>query len=233
MSVDFLLGATVKSITEAGAVVLQDADGIEQTLTLSVGGAIITSGEADPAGGTDGDAHFQVDASDVLQSIWHNFADTWTEYTLPSAGTVETGDPVSGDGSTGDPVTIANRAISHLKLGSTVGGVNQAARHIQEADGSGGMRWAENNALSADEAEAAYRLLDEVLGAPANEDLYTLKTYFGDIFVVVPRTYDTTASFAESARYSDVVWAVGRAGRYLPLARGSSFQFPAAKRAER
>ena len=59
------------------------------------------------------------------------------------AGTVETELPVSGDGSSGDPVAIENHAISHLKLSSAVAGVNQAAERIQEADGAGGMRWAD------------------------------------------------------------------------------------------
>ena len=59
------------------------------------------------------------------------------------AGTVETELPVSGDGSSGDPVTIENQAISHLKIGSTVAGVDQAAGRILEADGSGDVRWAD------------------------------------------------------------------------------------------
>ena len=59
------------------------------------------------------------------------------------AGTVTTEAPVSGDGSAGDPVTIANQAIGHTKIGSSVGGVDQAAGRILEADGSGDMRWAD------------------------------------------------------------------------------------------
>ena len=59
------------------------------------------------------------------------------------AGTVTTEAPVSGDGSAADPVTVENHAISHLKLSSAVAGVNQAAERIQEADGAGGMRWAD------------------------------------------------------------------------------------------
>ena len=59
-------------------------------------------------------------------------------------GTVEATElPVSGDGSSGDPVTIENQAISHLKIGSTVAGVDQAAGRILEADGAGDVRWAD------------------------------------------------------------------------------------------
>ena len=59
------------------------------------------------------------------------------------AGTVETELPVSGDGSSGDPVTIENQAIGHTKIGSSVGGVDQAAGRILEADGAGDVRWAD------------------------------------------------------------------------------------------
>ena len=58
-------------------------------------------------------------------------------------GTVTTSAPVSGDGSAGDPVTIANQAIGHTKIGSSVGGVDQAAGRILEADGAGDVRWAD------------------------------------------------------------------------------------------
>ena len=49
-------------------------------------GASITSGTADPTGGSAGDAYLQVDASNVLQSVWRNVSGTWTEYALPSGG---------------------------------------------------------------------------------------------------------------------------------------------------
>ena len=51
--------------------------------------------------------------------------------------------PVSGDGTAADPVTIANQAIGHTKIGSSVGGVNQTAGRILEADGAGDVRWAD------------------------------------------------------------------------------------------
>lgn len=51
------------------------------------GGAAITAGTADPTGGSDGDAYIQVDASDVVQSLWRNDSGTWNEYTIPTAGT--------------------------------------------------------------------------------------------------------------------------------------------------
>ena len=57
------------------------------------------------------------------------------------ARAVTTDAPVSGDGQAGDPITIANQAIGHVKLGSSVGGVNQAAGRITEADGAGNVRW--------------------------------------------------------------------------------------------
>ena len=41
---------------------------------------------------------------------------------------------------------IPNQEISHVKLGSSVAGVDQAAGRIQEADGAGAMRWADKAA---------------------------------------------------------------------------------------
>ena len=61
------------------------------------------------------------------------------------SGTVVTASPVSGDGSAADPVTVENQAISHLKIGSTVAGVDQAAGRILEADGAGDVRWADQS----------------------------------------------------------------------------------------
>ena len=84
-----ILGAFVKSITPDGVATVQLADETETTVTLTAsgGGATITSGTADPTGGSAGDAYLQVDASDVVQSIWLNVMGTWTEYTIPTAGT--------------------------------------------------------------------------------------------------------------------------------------------------
>ena len=100
------------------------------------------AGEGVPAGGDD--TQILAKASD---------ADYDTEWvaapTGGGGGTVTTSDPVSGDGSAGDPVTIANQAIGHLKLGSSVGGVNQAAERILEADGAGDMRWADKGGGSS------------------------------------------------------------------------------------
>ena len=50
----------------------------------SGGGGVETSGTADPTGGSDGDSYIQVDASDVVQSIWTNDSGTWNEYTIPA-----------------------------------------------------------------------------------------------------------------------------------------------------
>ena len=71
---------------------------------------------------------------------------TWEAQSGGAGGTVTTSAPVSGDGSAGDPVTIANQAIDHTKIGSTVAGVDQAAGRILEADGAGDVRWADQSA---------------------------------------------------------------------------------------
>ena len=89
-----LTGAVLKTIVDNGNdtynITFQDADGAAGTVTVSAtgggAGASITSGTADPTGGSGGDAYLQVDASSVLQSIWRNVSGTWTEYTLPAGG---------------------------------------------------------------------------------------------------------------------------------------------------
>ena len=55
------------------------------------GGATITSGTGDPTGGSAGDFYVEVDGSSVVQSLWRNVSGTWTEYTIPSGGTLADG----------------------------------------------------------------------------------------------------------------------------------------------
>ena len=69
-------GLFVKSVSPDGLITYQDASGDEQTAQLAsaTGGATVTSGTADPTGGSSGDAYIQVDGSDEVQSIWRNNA---------------------------------------------------------------------------------------------------------------------------------------------------------------
>ena len=50
-------------------------------------GSTTTSGTADPSGGNAGDSYYQVNASNVIQSLWLNIAGTWTEFTLATGVT--------------------------------------------------------------------------------------------------------------------------------------------------
>ena len=84
------------------------------------------------------------------------------------AGTVTTEAPVSGDGSAGDPVTIANQAIGHTKMGSSVGGVDQAAGRILEADGSGDMRWADKGGGGGTDDQTAAEVAVTATGFTGN-----------------------------------------------------------------
>ena len=91
ITVDDLSGVFLRSITDNGNntydIAMQGTDGTDTTVTITAtggGGASITSGTADPTGGAAGDAYIQLDASDVIQSIWRNVSGTWTEYTLPA-----------------------------------------------------------------------------------------------------------------------------------------------------
>ena len=93
-------------------------------------GAAITAGTADPTGGSDGDAYFQVDASSVVQSLWRNASGTWTEYTLPAGGgTLSDASPeniaaagnsgTSTDGSRSDHVHDAFSTATPAALGAS------------------------------------------------------------------------------------------------------------------
>ena len=79
-----------------------DADWTKITgQSVGGGGSSITSGTADPAGGSAGDLYIQIDVSNVVQSIWNNISDTWTEYTLPTGGTDGTDGMDGATGATG------------------------------------------------------------------------------------------------------------------------------------
>ena len=53
-----------------------------------------------------------------------------------------------------DSESAENQEIGHVKLGSTVGGVNQAAGRIFEADGAGDVRWADKGGGSGGSGDA-------------------------------------------------------------------------------
>ena len=84
-------------------------------------GAAITAGTADPTGGADGDAYFQVDSSSVVQSLWRNASGTWTEYTLPTG---------SGGG-----VTLSDTSPENIAAAGNSGTSGDASRsdHIHDA----------------------------------------------------------------------------------------------------
>ena len=110
-----LNGAWVKSVAEGTAgtltITFVVADGTESTLEFTPvgsGGATVTSGTADPTGGANGNAYLQVNASNVLQSVWLRISGVWTEYTLPASGTADgtvlngNGAPAGNSGKNGD-----------------------------------------------------------------------------------------------------------------------------------
>ena len=106
LSVDFLTGVFLKSVTEAGLVTVQDANGVEQTVQLDlVAGTAVTANALAPvdADGSNGDLHFQV-LSGVIQSVWHRSGGTWNEFTLFADGTVLNGNgaPAGNSGKNGD-----------------------------------------------------------------------------------------------------------------------------------
>ena len=182
--------------------VYQDSNDVEQTAQLSLGsGAAITVGTADPTGGSVGDAYIKRNATDVIISIWLNLAGGWAEYTLPAGGTggtITTESPISGDGSAADPATIINHAISHLKLGSTVAGVNEPAGRITEADGAGGMRW-------TNKGGGATTALDSIdFPTPDATNVYDVIDHLGVLYRNLPVLITGTVAWAASGDGDDV-----------------------------
>ena len=168
------------------------------------GGTTITAGTTVPSGGADGDAYIQVDGSDVVQSLWRNVSGTWTEYTLPAggSGTVTTSAPVSGDGSASDPVTIANQAIGHTKLGSSVAGTDQAAGRILEADGAGDMRWADKGGGSGGGSGDALTSID--FPTPDSTNVYDVIDHLGVLYRNLPTLITGTVTWTASGDGDDV-----------------------------
>ena len=101
-----------------------------------------SNGMADPTGGAAGDGYLQFNASNVLTAVWLNVAGTWAGYTTgtdqtardaaataqteiedheanhPSGGggTVSTDATLDGDGSAGDPLSLADDAVTTAKI---------------------------------------------------------------------------------------------------------------------
>ena len=110
-----LIGTFVKSATPNGGTLtltVQLADGSEDTVTFTPPsgtgtGSSVTAGIADPTGGASGDSYIQIDALNVVQSLWWNNSGTWTEYMLPEGGSDGTvlngnGAPAGNSGKDGD-----------------------------------------------------------------------------------------------------------------------------------
>ena len=71
---------------------------------------------------------------------------------------------------------IPNQEISHVKLSSSVGGANQAAGRIQEATGSGGMRWADKGGGSGTSGD---KLISVDFPTPDATNVYDIIDHLG------------------------------------------------------
>ena len=153
-------GVFIKSVTAGGLVTYQDASSAEQTVQLSLGGGgggSFSAGTADPTGGAAGDAYLQVDASDVLQSVWLNESGTWAEYTLPAGGTgVTLSDTaprsVSTGANTAGTATDASRRDHHHQVPAattTQAGISEHATAAETRVGTSTTRVPSVSALTA------------------------------------------------------------------------------------
>ena len=136
-------------------------------------------------------------------------------------GTVTTSAPVSGDGSAADPVTIANQAIGHTKLGSSVAGTDQAAGRILEADGAGDMRWADKGGGGGGGGDASV-LESADLPTPSATNVYDVVNHLGVLHRIEPRQISQSVTWEASVDGDDVsdLWGES-AGTYVY--RGEQF----------
>ena len=74
-------GADLRSVAGDIRALLDDAS---DSMPFLADVASWSSGTADPTGGAAGDGYLQVNASNVLQSVWLNVAGTWGGYTVPT-----------------------------------------------------------------------------------------------------------------------------------------------------
>ena len=94
---------------------------------------------------------------------------------------------------------IPNQEIGHVKLGSSVGGTNQAAGRIQEADGAGGMRWANKGGGGSGDA-----LSSADLPTPDSTNAYDVVDNFGQLFANIPETIGQSVTWTASGDGDDV-----------------------------
>ena len=150
-------GIFVKSVTAGGLVTYQDSSDAEQTtqLTTSSGGGSFSAGTADPSGGAAGDAYLQVNASDVLQSVWLNESGTWAEYTLAQAG-ITLSDTAPRSVSTGandaGTATDASRRDHHHQVpgaNTTQAGISEHATAAETRTGTSTTRVVTVSSLTA------------------------------------------------------------------------------------
>ena len=120
----------------------------EYTLPAGGSGADLSDDTPEEVTGTVSSAGTSTEAS--RSDHEHNLVDGAVTQAKLSDGSVHTSkiadDAVTEAKIDAGAVTAAkipNQEISHVKLGSSVGGVNQAAGRITEADGAGNVRWAD------------------------------------------------------------------------------------------
>ena len=131
-------GALWVALTTPAAAAEPGVDAVWEKITDQTGtgsGASITAGTANPSGGSDGDAYFQVDITTPIPNVtvlWRNATGTWTPYNLPTgAGTVTLSDAspenvaaagssgTSADASRSDHVHDAFSTATPANLGTT------------------------------------------------------------------------------------------------------------------
>ena len=100
------------------------------------------------------------------------------------------------------PVTIANQAIGHLKIGSSVGGTNQAVGRIIEADGSGRVRWADKGGGSGGGGGDA--LISADFPTPDATNVYDVIDHFGQLYANIPEAIAQVVTWDASVDGDDV-----------------------------
>ena len=184
-----LIGTFIKSVTAAGLVTYQDANGVEQTRQLAVGGSAITGGTADPTGGSAGDAYIQINGSDQVTALWWNDSGTWTEYAITGSGggsgasiTSGTADPTGG--SAGDAYLQVDSSDVLQSIWRNVSGT-----------------WTEYALPSGGPANSLNSI---AFPTPTVSNVYDIVDHFGQAFANIPEAISPVVTWDPSGDGDDV-----------------------------
>ena len=155
--------------------------------------------DADPetVRGTGADAGTSASAS--RGDHQHNLADGAVVQAKISDGAVHTSKIADGAVTASK---IPNQEIGHVKIGSSVGGSNQAAGRILEADGAGDVRWADKGGGGGGGSGEALSSID--FPTPDSTNVYDIIDHLGQAYWNRPEVVGAAVTWSASVDGDDV-----------------------------